>query len=577
MVSSSGKPDFSNRHANHRQQVEPLLSLYQDGEANSEERRTVEYYLARCDECRALLGNFQQVENDLRGYLQGVAAPRLNMALFRPTDFFLDPAVNRQKPIASPAVIRRGNLTMVPPLAGGGHLPVRRVGLAARFGGTLAACALLAGVVLLLILSIQSLNKPPQFTTDVAVVAPSPVLDPTRVEASPTSQDDTTTVALTTQTTNNSQPTTQTNSVPTSPRSVVATTTISGIVATAALGGVGPVTTSLPTIAVTTNLAKTFATTPPPANTSVAPANTTLVTRPTTSAPIVGNTSPFCRHQSGSYNRDQPVVVTSPSVTAATVAPTETTMINNSTTVTTIAPTTNVANPIITDVPTTSVVVISTPSSGVASSAAQTTKPNLVTPVTMTATATSAPAATTAISGTTTLAVSATAIDTPKTTPGTSVAVASTLVANTTAPVNLVSPPVHAPGLLAYVSSKDGDIHLVASDGGNDHLLTKGTSQIMWQQLVWSPDARWLAAVGRAGGINSIYLLDTTSTSPDLNPVIEGVQPVWSPNSRMLAYLANVSVEAGVRMGKSRVIDLKHRTVTHLNNVVNGFCAAMVP
>ncbi len=565
----SGKPDFSNRHVNHRQQVEPLLSLYQDGEASPEERRTVEYYLARCAECRALLGSFQQIENDLRGYLNGVAAPRLDMSLFRPTKFFLDPASNRQESVAQISTARRGNLTVVPPVVGGGHLPVRRAGFAARFGGTLAACALLVGVGLLLVLSIQSLNKSQTLTTDVAV-ATSPVFSTSRVDASPANQDTATTIALTTQIANNSQPTTQTNSVPTSPRPVVATTLISGIASTTALGGVGPVTTSLPlpTVGAITNPAKTFANTTPPASTTVAPANTTLATRPTISAPAVGTTSL--------------PVATSLAVTTVTTPPIETTTISISspTTVTTIAPTTNTVSANTTDVPTTSIIATSasTNTNGVASSTAQTIKPTLAPPVIVTTTAATASAPTTHISGTTTLAASTTVIDTPKTTPpSTSVAVNTTLATNTTAPVNLVSPPVHAPGLLAYVSSKDGEIHLVASDGSNDHFLTKGTPQIMWQQLVWSPDARWLAAVGRAGGIDSIYLLDTNSTSPGLNPVIEGVQPVWSPDSRMLAYLTNISVESGVRVGKARVIDLKHRTVTHLNNVATGFAPQWFP
>ena len=565
----SGQPDFSNRHDKHSQQVEPLLSLYQDGEASPEERRTVEYYLARCAECRALLDSFQQVETALQSYLKGVAAPRLDMSLFRSVEFFLDAAANSPASVGQTTVVPRGNLTVVPPVVGGGYFAARRPGFASRFGGTLAACALLMGVGLLLVLSIQGLNKPPVFTTDVAV-APSTTFATSRVEASPISQDTATTIAPTTQTTNITQPTTQTNPAPTSPRPSVVTPLINGVATTATVS-IGPATTILPTLGATTNPPKTLVNTTPPTNTTVAPANSTLAPRSTTSAPTFSQTSPPVATSPAITTVSAPSVVTNPAVTTATSAPTETTTVGGSATATTTAPTTAIVSPTITDVPanaTTTVTATSIPTSVVASSAVDTTKSSLVTPVVVTTTASSAPAITTLVSGTTTLAAPTTAIDTPKTT---------TVAATTKAPVNLVSPPVHAPGLLAYVSSKDGEIHLVASDGSNDHLFTRGTAQIMWQQLVWSPDARWLAAVGRAGSLDSIYLLDTNSSSPDLNPVIEGIQPVWSLDSRMLAYLSNISVESGVRIGKSRVIDLKHHTVTHLNNVATGFAPQWFP
>jgi Tol biopolymer transport system component len=126
------------------------------------------------------------------------------------------------------------------------------------------------------------------------------------------------------------------------------------------------------------------------------------------------------------------------------------------------------------------------------------------------------------------------------------------------------------------VTTHDGEIHLVTSDGSSDHALTTNTTNINWHQLVWSPDHRWLAAVGsNKKGINQIYLLDTTSSHPDINPIVNGFNPVWSPNSLQLAYLA--SEVSSVTAGRSSVIDLKHRIVTHLNDNLTSLSPQWFP
>jgi Tol biopolymer transport system component len=138
------------------------------------------------------------------------------------------------------------------------------------------------------------------------------------------------------------------------------------------------------------------------------------------------------------------------------------------------------------------------------------------------------------------------------------------------------SGPIRADGWLAYVATHDGEIHLVASDGSNDHALTTNTANINWHHLVWSPDHRWLAAVGNnKRGINQIYLLDTTSNLPDIDPIVNGFDPIWSPDSLQLAYLA--TEVSGATAGRSSVIDLKHRIVTHINDNLTSLSPQWFP
>lgn len=69
-------------HAAHAEQVEPLISLYQDGEASKSERQVVEQYLATCDYCRATLESYQRIEGRLKSFYAAIPAPRFN-----PQDF----------------------------------------------------------------------------------------------------------------------------------------------------------------------------------------------------------------------------------------------------------------------------------------------------------------------------------------------------------------------------------------------------------------------------------------------------------------------------------------------------------
>src|SRR5689334_20435428 len=74
---SHNGPPAEPAHLRHRRMVEPLISLYQDGEASPAERQIVEQYLTVCAECRALYQSFQQVESGLRAYLDNLPGPTI--------------------------------------------------------------------------------------------------------------------------------------------------------------------------------------------------------------------------------------------------------------------------------------------------------------------------------------------------------------------------------------------------------------------------------------------------------------------------------------------------------------------
>ncbi len=123
----------------------------------------------------------------------------------------------------------------------------------------------------------------------------------------------------------------------------------------------------------------------------------------------------------------------------------------------------------------------------------------------------------------------------------------------------------NVPGWIAYVSTQDGEIHLINSDGTGDVALSKNStaSNLRWQELVWSHDGNWIAAVAANSGTNSdaIYLYrsdDRNLTKP--NFVAEGFAPIWSPDDRFIAYLAGPTrAKNGLKAGKPSVINLKKR------------------
>ncbi len=74
------------RHARHGRMLEPLISLYQDGEASPAEIRTVEQYLAHCATCRTLLQNYFQIETGLNSYLEAIPVPRFSASTLERLD-----------------------------------------------------------------------------------------------------------------------------------------------------------------------------------------------------------------------------------------------------------------------------------------------------------------------------------------------------------------------------------------------------------------------------------------------------------------------------------------------------------
>ena len=89
------QPDLTAEHPRHQRMLEPLISLYQDGEANEEEAATVEQYLSACAECRAIQASFESLSGNLAAYRETIPAPRFDRRKYA----FLDesPAVARHQ------------------------------------------------------------------------------------------------------------------------------------------------------------------------------------------------------------------------------------------------------------------------------------------------------------------------------------------------------------------------------------------------------------------------------------------------------------------------------------------------
>ena len=606
----SGRPDFSHKHANHRQQVEPLISLYQDGEANAEERRTVEYYLERCSYCRALLATFVQVESDLRSYVQKTPVPRINPSFFRQASL-IEENPSKAKTNQAPAQILAFNNSNTPLLEGGRTNTKRpALSLLARYGGTIAACLLLLGVAGLLFLSINSLqisptrvvsavtpqamfnatttalaeNKPTTTTTDSTQPVKTSTLGSTTGVTSPKSDAKTSPPTLTQTTQASSQPqvtesATRPTSATTAAVSITVHTTSPAATTTTVTSKAGPSTdpTVAPSTAVPasnttlTTLATANTNTPipdptstsqatalalPTYVTSVATANTATITNSSTNT-VTANTA--------TTDTSTLVIVATPTVNtnatpSASPNPNSTTIADDQTPSmsTTAAPRGNGQITNTTPVPT------NTDSSGETSTA---TSPGPAVTTPMPTSTDSNPETTTSTAGPGNTLM-------PTTTSVSTTTVVPTVTASTTAITN--ASPVRANGWLAYVAVRDGEIHLVTSDGSSDHALTTNTTNINWHQLVWSPDHRWIAAVGsNKRGLSQIYLLDISSHHPDISPIVNGLAPTWSPDSLQLAYLATEVNAATV--GNSSVIDLKHRIVGHLNDTLTSLAPEWFP
>lgn len=190
------QPDITAEHPRHQRVLEPLISLYQDGEASEEEAATVEQYLSACAECRAISDSFQQLSGSLQSLMQTIPAPRFNRQAYA----FLDetPAGATAK---TPYLLSKGN----DPLPNDRLRPVptrRTGGFAYNLAGGMAAALLIGLVATLLFLVSQqvTLNKDNNSPTNQANIA-GQTLEATQtaqVESSPTPSSATTEPSVTT-------------------------------------------------------------------------------------------------------------------------------------------------------------------------------------------------------------------------------------------------------------------------------------------------------------------------------------------------------------------------------------------
>ncbi|MDB5081066.1 MAG: hypothetical protein JWP00_2990 [Chloroflexi bacterium] len=149
------QPDLTTEHPRHQRMLEPLISLYQDGEADEVEKATVEQYLSACAECRAVNESFSQLSGNLRNYTENIPVPHFNRQAYP----FLDeiravPPANRAiksvKPTA-PARLTDDRL---------GRIRPKRVGFAYSLAGGMAAVLLIGMVAAFLFLVMQQVNSP---------------------------------------------------------------------------------------------------------------------------------------------------------------------------------------------------------------------------------------------------------------------------------------------------------------------------------------------------------------------------------------------------------------------------------
>jgi anti-sigma factor RsiW len=195
-----------------------------------------------------------------------------------------------------------------------------------------------------------------------------------------------------------------------------------------------------------------------------------------------------------------------------------------------------------------------------------------VAPLTTTATATVAVAASVTPTTPPTVAPTNTAVPTvtptiaptnpPTITPFPPTATA-TVVPPTVAPTNTPTTAVAtvAAGQIAYISKENGEIYLIKSDGTGKTPLTAVGNAMRWQSLVWSNNGRTLAAVGvdAKTNVSGIFLIEPGKPTEF---VTEGFAPVWSPNDRFLAYLAQPRANSS---GKPTIVEVSTNAIKGLS------------
>ncbi|NWJ45067.1 MAG: hypothetical protein HXX08_04225 [Chloroflexi bacterium] len=146
--------------------------------------------------------------------------------------------------------------------------------------------------------------------------------------------------------------------------------------------------------------------------------------------------------------------------------------------------------------------------------------------------------------------------------------------------------PVSAPdktvaaGWIAYIGKEDGEIYLTHSDGSTKMQLSlkSAESKVQWRQLVWSNNAKGLAAVGYQTNNHKYGIYQFRVDNPPIaqaapdNYVGEGVAPIWSPGDSKMTFLAGPIRDSGngVLDGQPAILDMKNRTTLILNNDYTG-------
>lgn len=149
------QPDLTADHPRHQRLLEPLISLYQDGEADEEETAKVEQYLSACAECRAINAGFQRLNGNLTAYMEAIPAPAFNRQNYP----FLDETPARgatTNATAGRQAAFSGNF-----LTDDRNLPVqrRRARFAYNLAGVMAAVFVVGLVGVFLLLIVQQVNQ----------------------------------------------------------------------------------------------------------------------------------------------------------------------------------------------------------------------------------------------------------------------------------------------------------------------------------------------------------------------------------------------------------------------------------
>ncbi len=107
---------------------------------------------------------------------------------------------------------------------------------------------------------------------------------------------------------------------------------------------------------------------------------------------------------------------------------------------------------------------------------------------------------------------------------------------------NTGSAPAFSPNRIAYINP-EGQVVTVAPDGRDPRILTQDDLDYIFP--VWSPDGRYLAAIGSQESSRGVYLLQDAAAQTSAEVYASSAQgPIylyWSPDGRQVSFLATQS------------------------------------